>query len=159
LAQGAAAAVMPSQWVPDTDQWEPPELTAFVNILKAHSSVAPIVDVATILVRTDPLPVGKEADRLLLPKTALVRLQVVVANIGNVSEKHVPVTASLQQGTNLPDVAQNFVDLTPGKRQALSVRGLRAAPGDAVLTVTIGPLPGETSTVDNTHVDLITIHA
>ena len=158
LAKGTAAAVAPSAWVPDGTQWESPELTAFVNILKANSSVNPVVDVSTILVKTTPTAVGKEGAKLLLPKTNAVRLEVVVANIGNVTQKRVPVTASLQQGGGLPDVAQNFVDLTPGKRQALTVRGLRAGPGNAILTVTIGPLPGETSVVDNTKILELSIH-
>ena len=102
---------------------------------------------------------GKEGNKLLLPKTNSVRLEVVVANIGNVAQKRVTVTASLQQGGGLPDVAQNFVDLSPGKRQAITVRGLRASSGDAVLTVTIGPLPGETSVVDNTVTSQVSIHA
>jgi hypothetical protein len=159
LAKGTSSAVAASVWVPDGTQWESPELTAFVNILKANSSVNPIVDVATILVKTTPTPVGKEGNKLLLPKTNSVRLEVVVANIGNVAQKHVTVTASLQQGGGLPDVAQNFVDLSPGKRQAISVRGLKAASGDAILTVTIGPLPGETSVVDNTVTSQVSIHA
>jgi hypothetical protein len=158
LAHGTSAAVTPSAWVPDGTQWESPELTAFVNILRANSSVSPIVDVSTILVKTTPTAVGKEGEKLLLPKTNSVRLEIVVANIGNVAQKHVTVTASLAQGGGLPDVAQNFVDLSPGKRQTLTVRGLRAAPGEAVLTVTIGPLPGETSVVDNTKNLQLSIH-
>jgi hypothetical protein len=159
LAKGAREAVAPSVWVPEPTQWEAPELTAFVNILKANSSVAPIVDVATVLVQTDPAAVGKEGEKLLLPKTGSVRLEVVVANIGNVAQKHVTITASLQAASGgLPDVARDFVDLSPGKRQALTFRGLKSAPGDATLTVTIGPLPGETSTTDNTITTLLTIH-
>ena len=158
LADGSATAVTASAWVPDGTQWEEPELTAFVNILKANSSVNPVVDVSTVLVKTLPTPVGKEGEKLLLPKTGLVRLEVVVANVGNVAQKRVTVTASLQQGGGLPDVAQNFVDLSPGKRQTLTVRGLRAAPGEAVLTVTIGPLTGETSVVDNTKNLQLSIH-
>ncbi|HUR77121.1 MAG TPA: hypothetical protein VMZ22_04175 [Acidimicrobiales bacterium] len=159
LTEGTAAAVTPSAWVEDDTQWEPPELTAFVNILKANSSVNPVVDVSTILVKTTPTPVGKEGEKLLLPKTGLVRLEVVVANVGNVAQKRVTVTASLQQGSGLPDVAQNFVDLSPGKRHALTVRGLKTGPGDAVLTVTIGPLAGETSVVDNTKNLQLSIHS
>jgi hypothetical protein len=159
LVKGTSSAVAPSVWVPDGTQWESPELMAFVNILKANSSVNPVVDVATILVNTTPTAVGKEGAKLLLPKTGLVRLEVVVANIGNVPQKHVTVTASLAQNGGLPDVAQNFVDLSPGKRQALSVRGLKATPGEAILTVTIGPLAGETSVVDNTKTLQLSIHS
>jgi hypothetical protein len=158
LAKGTASAVAPSAWVPDGTQWEEPELTAFVNILKANSSVNPVVDVATILVETTPAAVGTEGTKLLLPKTSSVRLQVVVANIGNQPQKHVAVTASLSVNNGPPDVATNYVDLSPGKRQAIGVRGLKASPGDAVLTVTIGPLAGETSTVDNTKTLALSIH-
>jgi hypothetical protein len=45
-----------------------------------------------------------------------------------------------------------------GHTLAAKLRGLRAAPGDAVLTVTIGPLPGETSVVDNTKNLQLSIH-
>ena len=158
LAKGTASAVAPSVWVPESTQWEAPELTAFVNILKANSSVNPVVDVSTILVETTPAAVGMDGARLLLPKTPSVRLQVVVANIGNQPQKHVPVVASLSVNGGPPDVATNYVDLTPGKRQALSVRGLKASAGNAVLTVTIGPLAGETSTVDNTKTMQLSIH-
>ncbi len=160
LAKGATEAVAPSVWVPEPTQWEAPELTAFVNILKANSSVAPIVDVATILVKTNPSAVGKEAEKLLLPKTGSVRLEVVVANIGNVAQKHVTVTATMQSAAGgLPDVARDFVDLSPGKRSAISFRGLKIVPGEATLTVTIGPLPGETSTQDNTITTQLVIHS
>jgi hypothetical protein len=157
----ATEAVAPSVWVPEPEQWESPELTAFVNILKANSSVAPIVDVATVLVRPDPAAVGKDGEKFLLPRTSSVRLEVVVANIGNVEQKHVTITASLQQGSEPPDVARDFVDLSPGKRKALSFRGLKVpVPGqDATLTVTIGPLPGESSTADNTITNILAIHA
>jgi hypothetical protein len=159
LAKGTAAAVAPSAWVPaDGTQWEAPELTAFVNILKANSTVSPVVDVATILVDTTPSAVGMEGTRLLLPKTNSVKLQVVVANIGNQPQKRVAVVASLSVNNGAPDVATNYVDLSPGKRQALSVRGLKAAPGEGVLTVTIGPVGGETSTVDNTKTLQLSIH-
>jgi hypothetical protein len=158
MAKGTASAVAPSAWVPEGTQWEEPELTAFVNILKANSSVNPVVDVSTILVETNPAAVGMDGARLLLPKTTAVKLQVVVANIGNQPQKHVAVVASLSVNNGPPDVATNYVDLTPGKRQAISVRGLKASPGDAVLTVTIGPLGGETSTVDNTKTLQLSIH-
>jgi len=158
MAKGTSSAVAPSAWVPDGTQWEEPELTAFVNILKANSTVSPIVDVATLLVETTPTAVGMDGPRLLLPKTTTVKLDVVVANIGNQPQKHVAVVASLSVNNGPPDVATNYVDLSPGKRQAIGVRGLRASPGDAVLTVTIGPLGGETSTVDNTKTLQLSIH-
>ena len=157
LAKGAAHAVAPSDWTPDDDQWAAPELTALVNILKANSSLGPIVNVTTVLVRTDPTAVGKDGDKLVLPRTTSVRLEVVVANIGNVAQKKVTVTATLQSATGV-DTAHDFVDLSPGQRQTLSFRGLKTATGDAILTVTIGPLTGETSVVDNTITDQLSIH-
>ncbi|MBA2610150.1 MAG: hypothetical protein H0U92_14530 [Actinobacteria bacterium] len=158
LANEAAKAVAASVWIADPTQWESPELTAFVNILKANSSVAPIVDVSTVLIRTTPAAVGKEGEKFLLPKTPSIRLEVVVANIGNVAQKKVTVMATLTSATGV-DTARDFVDLSPGKRVALTLRGLRATPGDATLTVTIGPLAGETSTEDNSITNVLSIHA
>ena len=150
-------AVAPaSLWITDTDQWQSPELTAFVNILKANSSLAPVVDVATLLVRTEPSAVGRDAGRLVLPKLNGVRISVVVANVGNVPQKQVTVVATMQSSAG-DDTARGFVDLSPGQRRTMSFRRLRAAPGDAVLTVTISPLEGETSTVDNTKTETFII--
>lgn len=141
-----------SMWVPDTDQWQPPELTAFVNILKANSSLAPVVDVSTLLVRTEPSAVGRDNGRLVLPKVNGVKVSVVVANVGNVAQKQVTVVATLRSVTG-EDTARGFADLSPGQRRTLSFRRLRAAPGDALLTVTIAPLAGETSIADNTRAE------
>ena len=157
LADGASESIAASDWTPDDDQWAAPELTALVNILKANSSLGPIVDVTTVLVRTNPTAVGKDGVKLILPRTGSVRLEVVVANIGNVAQKNVTVTATLQSATGI-DTARDFVDLSPGQRRTLSFRGLRTSTGDAVLTVTIGPLTGETSTVDNTITDQLSVH-
>lgn len=150
-------AVAPaSVWVPEPEQWQPPELTAFVNILKANSSLAPVVDVATILVRTEPSPVGRDAGRLVLPKVNGVRVSVVVANVGNVAQKRVTVVATMSSALG-DDSARGFADLSPGQRRTMSFRRLRATSGDAVLTVTIAPLPGEASTADNTKTESFVI--
>ncbi|MEO6121757.1 MAG: hypothetical protein ABIW46_09465, partial [Acidimicrobiales bacterium] len=49
------------------------------------------------------------------------------------------------------DTARDFVDLAAGQRRSLSLAGLRPPPagGRVTLTVTIGPVDGETPGEDN----------
>jgi hypothetical protein len=79
-----------------------------------------------------------------------MRLQIVVANIGNEHEKRVTVTATLT-ADGAGDSARDFVDLAPGQRATVQLGGLRPVAGAAsTLTVTIGPVEGEARPEDNT---------
>ncbi|HEV7888090.1 MAG TPA: hypothetical protein VGO92_11070 [Acidimicrobiales bacterium] len=154
-AEGVQAEVMPpSRWVEDIHGWEQPELTVFVGSLRSSTALAPVHDVAVILFTTDPASVGTDGGASVLPVVKTLRLQIVVANAGNETEKRVPVVATVTPppGVGAPDTARDFVDLAPGQRMAVTLGGLRVAGGGArsTLTVTIGPAEGETTTADNT---------
>ena len=153
-AEGAETGVMPpSRWAENEFEWDRAELTVFVNSLRSSSTLAPVHELALILVTTDPSPVGSEAGSLVLPGLSTLRLQIVVANSGNETEKRVPVVATVTPapGAGDPDTARDFVDLLPGQRQALTLGGLRVPPGGpSTLSVTIGPVEGETTIDDNT---------
>jgi hypothetical protein len=151
--EGVQSGVMPeSRWVDDRHRWEEPELTVFVSSLRSSSTLAPVHDVAVILISTDPASVGDENGAAVLPVPKTLRVQIVVANAGNETEKHVQVTATVTPppGQGTIDSARDFVDLAPGQRQALTLGGLHVVPGGpSSLTVTVGPVEGETTTADN----------
>lgn len=153
-AEGVDTDVMPpSRWRTDEHEWARPELTIFVNSLRSSSTLAPVHDLAVVLVSTEPSPVGSENGALVLPALNALRLQIVVANAGNETEKRVTVVATVTpaEGAGTPDTARDFVDLLPGQRQALTLGGLRIPPvGVSTLTVVIGPVEGETTVEDNT---------
>lgn len=144
-----AGAMPPSEWVPNGEGWSEFELAAFVRGLRASSTLAPVHDLAVVLVRTDPAAVANEGATAVLPAVKALRLQVVVANVGNEQEKRVPVVAMLM-ADGVSDSARDFVDLAPGQRATVQLGGLRPVAGAATtLTVTIGPVEGEARPEDN----------
>ncbi|HEX2038106.1 MAG TPA: hypothetical protein VHF47_00075, partial [Acidimicrobiales bacterium] len=145
-----AGAMPPSEWVPDGRGWSAGELSAFVHSLRSSASLAPVHDLAVALVTTDPAAVGSEGATAVLPAVKSLRLQIVVANVGNEAAKRVPVVATLT-ADGVSDSARDFVDLAPGQRATVTLGGLRPVAGAAsTLSVTIGPVEGETRLEDNT---------
>ncbi|HEX2040719.1 MAG TPA: hypothetical protein VHF47_13425 [Acidimicrobiales bacterium] len=145
-----AGAMPPSEWVPGGLGWTGGELAAFVHSLRASASLAPVHDLAVALVTTDPAAVGSEGATSVLPAVRSLRLQIVVANVGNEAEKRVPVVATLT-ADGVSDSARDFVDLAPGQRATVVLGGLRPVAGAAsTLSVTIGPVEGEARLEDNT---------
>lgn len=147
---GPPVAMPPSTWVPDGVGWSGAEVSAVVRSLRSTAALAPVHDVGVLLVTTEPAAVANEGASIVLPNVKTLRLQIVVVNTGNEPERRVQVLASLTSD-GATDTARDFVDLAPGERVAVTLGGLRTAPGTAsTLEVTAGPVEGETSTDDNT---------
>lgn len=139
-----------SRWVPERQVWERPEVSAFVSALRASAVSSPVHDVALLTFTTDPKPVGSEAGTAVLPLVRTLRVEVVVANIGNAAEAAVPVVATLTGPGGEVDTARDFVELAPGQRRAVALGGLRPVPGGpSTLTVVVGPVDGEGGQDDN----------
>lgn len=149
LPKAARASMPASVWLPDPTRFERPEMAAFVGTLRASASLAPVRDLAVLTVTTDPAPVGMDGPvNRVLPVSKTLRLQVVVANAGNLAEKRVPVEAVVASQGGL-DTARQFVDLAPGQRATVTLV-LRPSPiGVLELKVHAGPLEGEGSIADN----------
>lgn len=148
--EGKDAALPPSAWVSDGGLWDRPAVSAFVTTLRSTETLAAVHDVAVILVNSDPAPLGREGEAELMAAGRTVRLQVVVANVGNEAEKKVTVVATLTGADGAADMAREFVNLAPGQRRTVTLGGLRPPPAQPVtLTVSVGPVPGETQTDTN----------
>lgn len=147
---GPPVAMPPSTWVPDGVGWSEAEVSAIVRSLRSTAALAPVHDVGVLLVTTEPAAVANEGASVVLPNVKTLRLQIVVVNTGNEPARRVQVTAALT-ADGATDTARDFVDLAPGQRVAVTLGGLRTVAGTAsTLTVTAGPVEGETSVDDNT---------
>ncbi|MEY2568845.1 MAG: hypothetical protein QOE35_3374 [Actinomycetota bacterium] len=145
-----AASMPPSRWVPRPGFWSEGELRALVSTLRANSTLAPVHDVAVIVVSTNPTAVGKEGEADVLPPSKTLRLEVVVANVGNTREKQVPVVAAITTPTGAMDTARQFVDLAPGQRLTVTLGGLQPTRNEQLsLGVRAGPVAGESNVADN----------
>lgn len=151
LPRAARESMPESVWLPDPTRFDRPEMAAFVGTLRASASLAPVRDVTVLTVTTDPVPVGMDGTNRVLPVSKTMRLQVVVANAGNLAEKRVPIEAVVTSQGGL-DTARQFVDLAPGQRATVTL-SLRPSPvGVLELKVRAGPLEGEGSIADNEQV-------
>lgn len=145
-----AASMPPSQWVQSDSAWTEPQLRALVSTLRASATLAPVHDVAVIVVSTDPTAVAKDGEADVLPPSRTLRLEVVVANVGNTREKAVPVVAAITTPSGAMDTARQFVDLAPGQRLTVTLGGLQPTRNEPLtLGVRAGPVDGESNVVDN----------
>jgi hypothetical protein len=158
-ARGPNTATLPaSRWVGAAGQWSEAEVRALVATLRASTTAAPIHDVAVILVTTEPTAVGRSGDASVLPPAKTLRLQIVVANVGNEPERDVAVVAAVTDLAGGVDTARDFVDLAPGQRMTVELGGLVPIPNQALsLGVRAGPVAGEGNLDDNEQVRLILV--
>ncbi len=151
LPEAVRPSMPESIWLPDPTRYERPEIAAFVGTLRSSASLAPVRDVSILTVSTDPDPVGMDGTTRVLPIVKTLRLQVVVANAGNVEEKRLPIEAVVTSQGGL-DTARQFVDLAPGQRATVTL-ALKPSPvGILELKVRVGPVEGEGSVADNEQV-------
>lgn len=145
----ASGGIVPkSVWVADTSTYTPPMLSVFVNSLRAHTSLTPVVAVAVVAVTTDPAPVNLLNGVQILPVARTLSLQVVVANTGNQQEPNLTVMASIAPSQNGPTQSvRNFIGLSPGESKTVGLGPLRMIPGQATtLTATVTPSVSTTAT-------------
>lgn len=148
---GATSRVLPeSKWVEEPADWDSAAMTAFVAALRASTISTPVHDLGVLTFTTDPVSVGSEAGSAVLPLVKTLRVEVVVANLGNAGESGAPVVVTLTGPAGEVDTAREFVDLEPGQRRAVALGGLRPVPGGpSILKVVVGPVEGEAGVADN----------
>jgi hypothetical protein len=144
------AVLPPSRWVDEPVAWQAPELNAFITALRSSATLAPIHDTTVVLVTTEPAAVRKEADgRLVLPLTKTIRIQAIVANVGNEPERDLKVEVTLIPGGDRA-TARDFVSLSPGQRTTVTLGGLvPVVDQPATLSVRIDAPAGDANPGDN----------
>jgi len=139
-----------SSWLQGAAPLTPEEATAFISTLHSSAALAPVRDVAVVTVTLDPAPVGTEGPASIIPIAPSLRIQVVVANVGNDALRQLPVVATIGAPNGDVDTARQFVDLEPGQRATVTLGGLRLVGAQPnLLTVTAGPVDGEANLSDN----------
>lgn len=142
-------AMPQSAWL-DGEPLAPEEASAFVSTLRSAGSLAPVRDVAVVTITMEPAAVGSEGPAAIIPPSSTMKLQVVVANVGNDAIRQLPVVAAVGAPNGDVDTARQFVDLEPGQRATVTIGGLRLVPQSAnELRVTAGPVDGEATLSDN----------
>jgi hypothetical protein len=141
-----------SRWVSDPTAYDQANLSVFLSSVRASTSLAPVHDVAVVLVLTDPAPVSLNGSTQVLPVSKFLNLQIVVADTGNQPERNLMVSATMSPSAIGPtEVFRDFVNLSPGQRRTVSLGGLRPEPNQpTTLTTRIDAAPGETNLGDNT---------
>jgi hypothetical protein len=147
---GKSAVLPPSRWVDEPVTWQAPELAAFITALRSSATLAPIHDTTIVLVTTEPAAVRKEEDgRLVLPLTKTIRIQAIVANVGNEAERDLKVEVTLIPGGDRA-TARDFVTLAPGQRATITLGGLvPLVDQPATLSVRIDAPAGDANPADN----------
>ena len=150
-----------SQWVADDKEWSVPVVDSFVKSLRSSENLAPVHDVAVLLLSANPAPVGMDGPVSVLPFTKTVQLEVVLANNGNTPEKQIELAVAIEplNGSQGDRARANF-DLDPGQRRAISMRELAAPPPGQPFAVTakVGPVAGDANPVDDELVAQYVIH-
>jgi hypothetical protein len=144
-------ALTAAPWQADPDAWGAPALTVLVTSVRNAFSQTPVHDLQVMLVSVEPTSVGTDGPNAVLPPARNLRVSIVVANLGNDTERHVTVSATLSPAAIGPtDVARDFVDLAPGQRRTVVLGTLRPAVGPpSAVTARIDPVAGETAVSDN----------
>lgn len=141
-----------SSWYTQPAAFSQPALSTYLQALRAATNSVPVQDLAIAAVSTNPGAVSANGAVQVLPPASLVGVDVTVANVGNQPDSQVPVTASISPASpGYAGSARQLVSLAPGQDLALTVATLKAPINVPVtLTVSVGPVPGETNTADNT---------
>ena len=146
-----ALPLPPSTWVSDPTGWAEPQLSVFVTTLRSSTSLTAVHDLAVVTFSTDPPPVAVDNGDEVIPPAKGLQIPIVVADVGNLPERHATVTATLYtNGANTTETVRDFVDLVPGQQLALTLGSLHPLSGTTgTLTVAISPVTGETNLANN----------
>jgi hypothetical protein len=141
--------VPPSTYYLTSGMFDTTKLTAMLTSIGGSAKLSGIHGVALAGVTAQPgsiaLSRGHTAN---IPATAGLSFDVKVQNQGNVTEKNVPVTATLKlPNGGVLSQASAISTIAAGQYQTVSITGF-AIPADALskvstLTVKAGPVPGE----------------
>jgi hypothetical protein len=149
--------VPPSTYYLTSGMFDTTKLTAMLTSIGGSAKLSGIHGVGLSGVTAQPgsiaLTHGQTAN---IPATANLSFDVKVQNTGNVTEKNVPVTATLKlpNGSVLSQ-ASAISTIAAGQYQTVSITGF-AIPADALskvstLTVKAGPVPGEQKLSNNSN--------
>ncbi|MGH9115348.1 MAG: hypothetical protein ACRDWW_05900 [Acidimicrobiales bacterium] len=114
-------AMPPSLWLADPAPYQPQAVRIFLASFQSAGASTPVHKVEIYALTTTPSPVSTQGATQVLPDARAMTVTIVVANVGNQSEKNLTVTAAISPSKGASS-ARDFLDLQPG--QAHSIVGL-----------------------------------
>lgn len=128
-------------------------VSAFVRRLRNLPALETTFNLKVVSVTVSPKATGSEGDVAILPASQTLTVTAVVSNEGNQSVPATLIAAILKSEADpRPQTVESRVGtLGPGKKQSITITGLKPTSGGAInlLTVTAGPVGGERNTLDN----------
>ncbi len=142
----ARPVLPPSAWVPTTGPWGPARVGALVAQLTGPS-LAAVHQLALVGYRLQPavLPAVAGSTASVVPPTGSLQVAPIVSNQGNVDERGVVVSASVQEvGSVTGRSSRRTVDLPAGSSVVEVLAPLAVRAGSSyVLTVSVVPGAGD----------------
>lgn len=140
-----------STWVTDPGAWASGPVATVVDRLLRSPTLAPVrqvvllTDAVSVTPPAVPQPPQAPGATSLLGPTRSVTVTAVVANQGNVAERHLELTASVRPLAGGAEVRRSTtVSLSPGRSVAVRLPPLPVVPGHSYdLTVSVTPPAGQ----------------
>ncbi len=134
-----------SRWVTNSGEYDSQSLQTFLLTLRNATNSVPVHQLTIVSLSTNPPPVSAAGALQDLPPTSALGVTVVVADTGNQPEPNLTVTASVSPSKGASSV-RDFISLTPGQSQALSLGPLAPPLGTPVsLRATVTPASGSST--------------
>lgn len=144
--------VAQSAYFPDESQATAPSVKPFVERILGAPQAGSGRDVAVAELTVSPEPQPNEKGKLVVDEPGPLKIVVHVENHGERAEPKLAVKAELRDSSRSELVTtMREVALDPGAAQDVEIDDLVPFPNqENGLIISVGPLPGETVTADNT---------
>ncbi len=136
-----------SVWVHTPGPLDAGSVAPVVDAIAASHTLAPVHDLQILAVVTDP-PAVASGTTLVVPATASVVADVVLADRGNVDEAGVELggEATVQGATANPVLVQRTLDLSAARSTTQALRPFAVAPGSSYTLQVVAESPRSTGT-------------
>jgi hypothetical protein len=129
--------VPPSQWLGDTNPYQPQDAQVFLTALQNSSVTTPVHRLEIYSVTTAPGAVSTSGPLRVLPDATAMTVTLVVANTGNQKENNLTVTAAISPTTSGTSSVRDFLDLMPGQAHSIVALGPLNPPWGVPVTLTL----------------------
>jgi hypothetical protein len=126
----------PSVWVTNPAPYQPTHAAVFLSSLQSAVSASPVHLIKIYAVSTSPSPESSNGTVEVLPDSRTLAVTVILADVGNQSEKDLTVTAAVSPG-GISSSVRDFVSLVPGQAQTIAGMGPLTPPQGVNVTLTV----------------------
>ncbi len=142
-----------SSFLSKESEAEKENVIVYIQQLKGIKVQEPMHGIGIISLATQPRKLRYDESRKLyvLSKAAIFAVTVEVINQGNITETNIPAVAVLKTRNNKEQRREQYIlSIKQNERKPVTFQNfLPSTRGANILTITIGPLPGEQYTKNN----------